>query len=65
MNQAETLTELVKSEQIHSQAIWEDEASRFLRFSLGKEIIGLLSLDRLVEVLKVRPREIFANSSSA
>ncbi len=58
MNQAENLMELVKSEQIHSKAIWEDEATRFLRFSLGKEIIGLLSLDRLVEVLKVRPSEI-------
>ncbi len=58
MSQTEPLAELVKSEQIHPKAIWEADSCRFLRFSLGEEITGLLSLDRLVEVIKVLPHEI-------
>ena len=58
MSQAESLAELVKSEQIQQRAVWETGAARFLRFSLGHETTGLLSLDRLVEVIKVRPNEI-------
>ena len=58
MSQVEPFAKLVKSEQIDSQVMWEDEAARFLRFPLGDETTGLLSLDRLVEVIKVRPQEI-------
>ena len=58
MSQVEPFVKLVKSEQIPSKVIWEEEAARFLRFPLGDETTGLLSLDRLVEVIKVRPQEI-------
>ncbi|MDJ0576737.1 MAG: chemotaxis protein CheW [Xenococcaceae cyanobacterium MO_234.B1] len=58
MSQVEPLAELVESERIHQRAVWEAGAARFLRFPLSHETIGLLSLDRLVEVIKVSPKEI-------
>ena len=58
MNKAEPLAELVQSEQIKQGVVGEDNTARFLRFSLNSETTGLLSLDRLVEVIKVHPQEI-------
>lgn len=58
MSQVELLAELVQSEQIPPTVVPEVETGRFLRFPLGDETTGLLSLDRLVEVIKVRPKEI-------
>lgn len=73
MSAGEYLSGLVKSEPFYQGLALETEAARFLRFSLGgprysalqgqsllglRETAGLLSLDRLVEVIKVRPNEI-------
>lgn len=58
MNQAEPLTNLAKIEYTPPEAVWEEEKSRFLRFSLNAETEGLLSLEHLVEVIKVNPQEI-------
>ena len=58
MSQTEPLAELVKSEEIRQVVLWETGTARFLQFPLGIETTGLISLDRLVEVLKVRPNEI-------
>ena len=45
-------------QQIQKRAVWEAGLARFLRFPLSHETTGLLSLDRLVEVIKVSPKEI-------
>ena len=58
MSQAELLSNLIKIEHIPPETSAEAEKSRFLRFSLGGETEGLLSLERLVEVIKVNPQEI-------
>ena len=62
MSSIEPLTELVTSQSIpqqgSDQARGDAVAKRFLRFPLGYETIGLLSLERLVEVIKVSPPEI-------
>ncbi len=58
MRQTEPLADLVKFEQMQQIAESEAKTCRFVRFSLGEETTGLLSLDRLVEVIKVRPKEI-------
>ncbi|VEP13414.1 putative CheW protein [Hyella patelloides LEGE 07179] len=58
MSQTEPLAELVKSKQIQQIEVWEADTCRFLRFPLGEETTGLLSLERLVEVIEVRPKEI-------
>ena len=58
MSEVKPWTELVQSEQIHPQRIGEEDTAKFLRFPLGHETIGLLSLDRLVEVIKIRSPEI-------
>lgn len=36
----------------------EEGQQRFLRFSLGQDLIGVLPLDRLQEVIRIRPEEI-------
>lgn len=58
MNQVESLGELVQSERIHRRVLEAADAARFLQFPLGKETIGLLPLERLVEVIKIAPQEI-------
>ena len=58
MIQAEILAELVNFEQIPPSVIWSEDSARFLQFSLSEDITGLLSLDRLVEVMKIHPQEI-------
>ncbi|MGK7952222.1 MAG: chemotaxis protein CheW [Xenococcaceae cyanobacterium] len=60
MSQAEPLSNLVKIEQIPPETSAEAEKLRFLRFYLGDRTEGLLSLERLVEVIKVNPQEILA-----
>ena len=58
MNTTESLSGLVKSESFPQGSAEETETARFLQFPLGIDTIGLLPLDRLVEVIKVRPNEI-------
>jgi chemotaxis signal transduction protein len=58
MSATESLSGLVKSEPDRQRAAPETEAERFLRFSLGGKKTGLLFLNRLIEVIRVRPTEI-------
>lgn len=58
MSQAELLAELVNFDQIPPGEIWSEDSARFLQFALSEDITGLLSLDRLVEVIKIHPQEI-------
>ena len=58
MSATESLAGLVKSEPHYQGAASETEAERFLKFSLGRQMTGLLSLNRLIEVIKIRPTEI-------
>lgn len=58
MSQAELLAELINFDQIPPSVIWSEDSARFLQFSLNADITGLLSLDRLVEVIKIHPQEI-------
>lgn len=58
MNQVEPLIDLARIEQVTPEVLGEGEQARFLRFSLGGETEGLLSLEQLVEVIKVNPQEI-------
>lgn len=58
MSQIEPLAELVKSQTISQKVSKDGVATRFLRFPLGYETIGLLPLERLVEVIKVSPKAI-------
>ena len=58
MSQVELLAELVNVEQTDHKTVGENDNARFLRFSLSKENSGLVSLDRLIEVMKIRPQEI-------
>ena len=58
MSAIEPLLGLVQSDLLHQGTEQTAETARFLRFPLGYETTGLLSLERLVEVIKVRPNEI-------
>ncbi len=58
MIQVETLGELVKSEPIHQRVLEAADAPRFLQFPLVNDTMGLLPLERLVEVIKIAPQEI-------